>query len=218
VISNTFSSYSNVDQGLAQPQYGTGFTSPKVSSPLAQDKLQSQKSLAASYQGISKQPSIERGILSQSVRSTESVREVPIREVSQESQLFESVNSRYSGTSPILVQDNYTSVNNEEIKKLQEKVRSSEKTIQELGDDKKQLSREAESLKQKVREQEEMLFTLSQQRNTMKAELENLKSATMKLGNVSKTVDNELKHNYQLWQMILVAIAALILGAFLSSA
>jgi hypothetical protein len=111
----------------------------------------------------------------------------------------------------------FNSDNNEEFRRLLDKSKNDDRIIYELKDENRKLQKDNDNLKETSKKHEDMLFTLSQQRNIMKAELDNLKNSTMKMNQGNKTHSGESTQSYQLWQIILVAIVALILGAFLSS-
>jgi len=185
--------------------------SNKFSSPVIADSTRTQQ---FSLQNKHSAAGTERSSIPLN-RASEGLRD------SQEVSNFSSFTDRLPttpnmGFSSPIAPSNMNTERNDEYKKLLERNKTDEKIIADLTEDKKNLMRDVESLRQRVKGQEEMLFTLSQERNAMKAELGNMKSSTMKLSQVNKTTAETIQA-YQLWHMILVAIVALILGAFLSS-
>lgn len=72
--------------------------------------------------------------------------------------------------------------------------------------------KEYDKLLQKVEEQEKMLFKLSEERNQFFIELTNLRENSGKRNNKSE------EYGFMLWQVIMVAVISIIVGAFLSAA
>jgi len=109
----------------------------------------------------------------------------------------------------VVVRDESNRLNEERIQLL-------EKRIEELLNEKKSLNNRYQELTGKGEDQKRLLFELSEENTRLKSELSNLKSSTFQ----DKAVTSEGAADagvYQLWHVLVAAIIAMILGAFLST-
>lgn len=98
----------------------------------------------------------------------------------------------------------------------EEKIQLLEKRIEELLNEKKSLNNRYQELTGKGEDQKRLLFELSEENTRLKSELSNLKSSTFQ----DKAIRSEGVNDagvYQLWHVLVAAIIAMILGAFLST-
>lgn len=98
----------------------------------------------------------------------------------------------------------------------EEKIQMLEKRIEELLNEKKGLNNRYQELTGKGEEQKRLLFELSEENTRLKSELKNLKDSTFQ----DKAIRSEGANDanvYQLWHVLVAAIIAMILGAFLST-
>jgi len=98
----------------------------------------------------------------------------------------------------------------------EERIQLLEKRIDDLLSEKKSLNNRYQELTGKGEDQKRLLFELSEENTRLKSELSNLKSSTFQ----DKAIRSEGANDanvYQLWHVLVAAIIAMILGAFLST-
>jgi len=98
----------------------------------------------------------------------------------------------------------------------EEKIQLLEKRIEELLNEKKSLNNRNQELTGKGEDQKRLLFELSEENARLKSELSNLKSSTFQDKGTRGSEANDA-NVYQLWHVLVAAIIAMILGAFLST-